>query len=95
MHFRNPFYCKRIIINDNIKIVVVEIRGDRIRLGIECPREIPIHRKEVYDAIIVDPEEKAEEKAKIEADRKLLEDAAKDKRGRLRRMVDAVIGKSF
>ncbi|HMO16516.1 MAG TPA: carbon storage regulator CsrA [Oligoflexia bacterium] len=40
-----------IIINNDITIVIVEIRGDKVRLGIECPREIPVHRKEVYDAI--------------------------------------------
>ena len=41
----------RIIINDNINVVVVEIRGDRVKLGIEAPREIPVHRHEVFDAI--------------------------------------------
>lgn len=40
-----------IIINNNITIVVVEIRGDKVRLGIEAPKEIPVHRKEVFDAI--------------------------------------------
>lgn len=40
-----------IIIYDNVEIVVVEIRGDKVRLGIEAPKEIPVHRKEVYDAI--------------------------------------------
>jgi carbon storage regulator len=40
-----------IIINDRIKITVVEIRGDKVRLGIEAPREVPIHRSEVYEAI--------------------------------------------
>jgi carbon storage regulator len=40
-----------IVIHDNIKIQVVEIRGDRVRLGIEAPKEVPIYRKEVYDAI--------------------------------------------
>lgn len=40
-----------IIINDNVTIVVVEIRGDKVRLGIEAPKEVPVHRKEVYDSI--------------------------------------------
>jgi carbon storage regulator len=40
-----------IIINDRIKITVVEIRGDKVRLGIEAPRDVPIHRSEVYEAI--------------------------------------------
>lgn len=40
-----------IIINDDITIVVVEIRGDKVRLGIEAPKQIPVHRREVFDAI--------------------------------------------
>jgi len=40
-----------IIINDDITIVVVEIRGDKVRLGIEAPKEVPVHRREVFDAI--------------------------------------------
>ena len=40
-----------IIINDDITIVVVEIRGDKVRLGIEAPKEVSIHRNEVYEAI--------------------------------------------
>ena len=40
-----------IVINDNITIVVVEIRGDKVRLGIEAPKEVPVHRREVYDSI--------------------------------------------
>lgn len=40
-----------IIIDDNIVITVVEIRGDKVRLGIEAPREIPIHRSEIHAAI--------------------------------------------
>ena len=40
-----------IVINDVIKITVVEIRGDKVRLGIEAPREIDVHRQEVYDQI--------------------------------------------
>ncbi|MEX0936291.1 MAG: carbon storage regulator CsrA [Pirellulales bacterium] len=41
-----------IIINDDITIVVVEIRGDKVRLGVEAPKEVPVHRREVYDAIL-------------------------------------------
>ncbi len=40
-----------IVINDNITITVVEIRGDKVRLGVEAPKAVPVHRQEVYDAI--------------------------------------------
>jgi len=40
-----------IVINHDITIVVVEIRGDKVRLGVEAPKEVPVHRREVYDAI--------------------------------------------
>lgn len=47
-----------IVINDDITIVVVEIRGDKVRLGVEAPKEVPVHRREVYDAIkgVIDKE---------------------------------------
>ena len=37
-----------IIINNNIEITVLDIRGDQVKLGIAAPKEIPIYRKEVY-----------------------------------------------
>ena len=40
-----------IIINNDIVITVVEIRGDKVRLGIEAPKDVPVHRQEVYEAI--------------------------------------------
>ena len=42
---------EQIVIRDNIVITVVAIRGDKVRLGIEAPTDIPIHRREVYEAI--------------------------------------------
>lgn len=40
-----------IVINDDLIITVIEIRGDKVRLGIEAPKNVPVHRKEVYEAI--------------------------------------------
>ena len=40
-----------IVINYDITIVVVEIRGDKVRLGVEAPKEVPVHRREVFEAI--------------------------------------------
>ena len=40
-----------IIIGDNVQITVVDIRGDKVRLGIVAPAEVSVHRKEVYEAI--------------------------------------------
>jgi carbon storage regulator len=40
-----------IMVGDNVQITIVDIRGDKVRLGIVAPTEIPVHRKEVYDAI--------------------------------------------
>ena len=40
-----------IIIDENIVVTLVEVRGDRVRLGIEAPKHVTVHRQEVYDAI--------------------------------------------
>jgi len=40
-----------IVIGDDIEVVVVDVRGDRVRLGINAPKEISVHRKEVYELI--------------------------------------------
>lgn len=40
-----------IVIGDNIVVTIVDIRGDKVRLGIDAPTEIPVHRREVFEAI--------------------------------------------
>jgi len=40
-----------IMIGDNVVVTIVDIRGDKVRLGIDAPSEIPVHRREVYEAI--------------------------------------------
>ena len=42
---------EKIVIGDSITLMVIEIRGDKVRLGIEAPRDVTVHREEVYDAI--------------------------------------------
>jgi carbon storage regulator len=49
---------EKIIIGDNITVMVIEIRGDKVRLGIEAPKEVTVHRQEVYDAIKREQDEK-------------------------------------
>ena len=40
-----------IIIGDDVVVTIVDIRGDKVRLGIKAPQDMPVHRQEVYDAI--------------------------------------------
>lgn len=40
-----------IVINDRIVITVVEVRGDKVRLGIEAPKDVSIHRQEIFEAL--------------------------------------------
>lgn len=40
-----------IMVGDNVEITIVDVRGDKVRLGITAPKDIPVHRREVYEAI--------------------------------------------
>ncbi len=48
-----------IMIGDDVEVIIVDVRGDKVRLGITAPKAISVHRKEVYEAI---QQEKAEGK---------------------------------
>ena len=56
-----------IMIGDDVEITIVDVRGDKVRLGITAPKEIPVHRMEVYEAIQREKREKqAQEHEKSE-----------------------------
>jgi carbon storage regulator len=40
-----------IMIGDDVEIIIVDVRGDKVRLGITAPKSVPVHRREIYDAI--------------------------------------------
>jgi carbon storage regulator len=52
-----------IMIGDDVVVTIVDIRGDKVRLGIDAPSSIPVHRQEVYDAIQRENREAARAKA--------------------------------
>ena len=49
-----------IMIGDDVEVTIVDVRGDKVRLGITAPKNIPVHRMEVYEAI---QREKSQKKA--------------------------------
>lgn len=50
---------ERLVINDNITVTVVEVKGDSVRLAIDAPKAIKIYRGEIYDAIVAENREAA------------------------------------
>ena len=43
-----------VVIGDGIKVTVIDVRGDQIRLGIDAPRSIAVHREEVYEQVLAE-----------------------------------------
>ena len=64
-----------IVIGDDIEIVIVDVRGDKVRLGITAPKHIPVHRREIYDAI---QREKKEKKAQEQSENAAEKEPEKD-----------------
>jgi carbon storage regulator len=56
MHVFSRKQNESLVIGDSITVTVIEIRGDKVRLGIELPPGMPVHRKEVFDALYGQPE---------------------------------------
>ena len=52
------------MIGDDVEITIVDVRGDKVRLGIVAPREVPVHRREVYEAIQRENDEKKKQQGK-------------------------------
>ena len=53
-----------IMIGDDVEIIIVDVRGDKVRLGITAPKTIPVHRREIYDAIQREKEESRKQQEK-------------------------------
>ena len=51
-----------LVINNDIIVVVVDILGDKVRLGVEVPKEVPVHRREVYETIVRNSSERTAER---------------------------------
>ena len=51
-----------IMIGDDVEIIIVDVRGDKVRLGITAPKDIPVHRREIYDAIKREKDQNAQPK---------------------------------
>ncbi len=59
-----------IMIGDDVEIIIVDVRGDKVRLGITAPKSIPVHRREIYDAIQREKKEKEEAEKQLQAEQK-------------------------
>ena len=67
-----------IMIGDNVEIIIVDVRGDKVRLGITAPKEIPVHRREIYDAIQREKAQKKELQAEQQKENPQTPESTKD-----------------
>ncbi|MCL4107083.1 UNVERIFIED_CONTAM: hypothetical protein GTU68_050314 [Idotea baltica] len=51
-----------IVIDDSIRITIVDVRGDKVRIGVQAPRDVSVHRQEIYDAIQLETEKGSDDK---------------------------------
>jgi len=58
------------MIGDDVEIIIVDVRGDKVRLGITAPKSIPVHRREIYDAIQREKNDKKEPEKQPEKEAK-------------------------
>jgi carbon storage regulator len=59
-----------IMIGDDVEIIIVDVRGDKVRLGITAPKSVPVHRREIYDAIQREKADKKESEKQPEKESK-------------------------
>jgi carbon storage regulator len=59
-----------IMIGDDVEIIIVDVRGDKVRLGITAPKSVPVHRREIYDAIQREKTDKKEHETQPEKESK-------------------------
>ena len=57
---------EKILIGDDIVVMVTEVRGDKVQLGIDAPKEVSVHRQEVYEAIQAEMREQIDERREEE-----------------------------
>lgn len=68
-----------IIIGDTIEVTIVDVKGDQVRIGIKAPKEVSIHRKEIYMEIEAENKAAAQSTDISEGLEKLLEEALKNR----------------
>ncbi|MFH1717661.1 MAG: carbon storage regulator CsrA [Planctomycetota bacterium] len=69
-----------IMIGDDVEIIIVDVRGDKVRLGITAPKSIPVHRREIYDAIQREKADKKESHEQPQAEPKAQQEQEPDKK---------------